>query len=143
MKKRSIQRSPNPKKPNQDLNVHTSIGMLKGKLKYTCSEDHMMTPKMGKSMKISIDNKSKCPKDIVDPIVVVNWIELALDKGLYSEEFDGNYPRYVWWKRIHDNEIQYFEARITNREIGEYKGYPLFKYEIENNRELINKLNSI
>lgn len=34
---------------------------------------------------------------------------------------EGEFPRYVWYQ---DAGIVY-EARLTNKELGEYKGYPL------------------
>jgi hypothetical protein len=43
--------------------------------------------------------------------------------GPQSDEppWEGEFPRYVWY--MHRNIV--FEARLVNREIGSYKGYPL------------------
>jgi hypothetical protein len=38
-----------------------------------------------------------------------------------SQHWDGEFPRYVWYK---DSGTVY-EARLVNREQGSYKGYPL------------------
>jgi hypothetical protein len=33
----------------------------------------------------------------------------------------GRFPRYAWFRE----EEQWFEARLTNQGLGEYKGYPI------------------
>ena len=47
--------------------------------------------------------------------------------------WDGEFPRYVWYKR--DNTV--FEARLINRVNGSYKGYPLDKDEWPNGIEQV------
>mgnify|MGYP000700245894 CR=1 FL=1 len=41
--------------------------------------------------------------------------------GAVSANFEGSFPRYAWFK----NEGVVYEARLINRELGQYKGYPL------------------
>lgn len=43
-------------------------------------------------------------------------------KGLVSRRTEGNWPQYVW---AVDDEGVVYEARLTNREQGEYHGYPM------------------
>lgn len=38
-----------------------------------------------------------------------------------GEPWEGRFPRYVWHR---EGEV-YYEARLTNRETGCYKGYPI------------------
>lgn len=45
----------------------------------------------------------------------------CIRKGLVGAPWEGSFPRYVWGMI----EGQVFEARLVNREQGEYKGYPL------------------
>jgi len=52
---------------------------------------------------------------------VQRWLETAISCGSVGELLDGCFPRYVWYR---DEEIVY-EGRLVNRELGEYKGYPL------------------
>lgn len=66
---------------------------------------------------------TKCPTHLKDPDVLTAWLAQALRRGNVSEAFDGEYPRYVWAKP--EGEDCWYEARLTNAELGEYKGYPL------------------
>jgi len=45
----------------------------------------------------------------------------AIRMGAVSANFEGSFPRYAWFK----NEGVVYEARLINRELGQYKGYPL------------------
>lgn len=56
---------------------------------------------------------------------VTRWLRIAFRKGAVSEFREGDFPRYVWYKRGE----QVFEGRLTNREQGHYKGYPLERDE--------------
>ena len=44
-----------------------------------------------------------------------------MKKGCVSAFFEGEFPRYVWYK---DGRVVY-EARLINKTLGQYKGYPL------------------
>lgn len=44
-----------------------------------------------------------------------------MERGTVSEQLDGHFPRYVWYK---DGETLY-EGRLVNADLGHYKGYPL------------------
>jgi len=52
---------------------------------------------------------------------LTRWLRGALAAGSCSACFDGDFPRYIWGRR----EGVMFEARLTNRDLGHYKGYPL------------------
>jgi hypothetical protein len=52
---------------------------------------------------------------------VTEWLRTAIRRGAISGLLEGDYPRYAWHK---EDEVVY-EARLVNRELGEYKGYPL------------------
>ena len=45
--------------------------------------------------------------------------------GHVGEPWEGDFPRYVWHRR----QRAVYEARLVNRELGEYKGYPLQRGE--------------
>ena len=53
--------------------------------------------------------------------MVNEWIRSAVRRGSISGLWDGEYPRYVWYK--HNDTV--FAARLVNRGDGSYKGYPL------------------
>ena len=46
----------------------------------------------------------------------------AIRKGQVSSCVEGGFPRFVWCDSLGDGLI--YEARLTNRDKGEYKGYP-------------------
>ena len=49
------------------------------------------------------------------------WVRNAIAKGNAGGFMEGAYPRYVW----HRDGERLFEGRLTNRDRGEYKGYPI------------------
>ena len=50
----------------------------------------------------------------------------AVRKGQTGELWEGGFPRYVWARL--DGTVH--EARLINRERGQYKGYPLTDDEV-------------
>lgn len=58
-----------------------------------------------------------------DQVEVERWLRAAILAANYSEFFDGNYPRYAWYRD--EQSCITYEARLVNREQGSYKGYPL------------------
>jgi len=66
---------------------------------------------------------TKCPAHIVDREAVTVWLADAIRSGNVSAAFDGDFPRYVWARP--PGEDGWYEARLTNQGLGEYKGYPL------------------
>ncbi len=46
---------------------------------------------------------------------------MAIRRGAVGTPWEGNFPRYVWYK--HGATV--FEGRLVNQGAGEYKGYPL------------------
>lgn len=56
---------------------------------------------------------------------VALWLRSAILNGQVSEYWEGEFPRYVWYR---DGDTVY-EARLVNREAGWYKGYPLGRTE--------------
>ncbi|MBV9497632.1 MAG: hypothetical protein JOZ54_25580 [Acidobacteria bacterium] len=56
---------------------------------------------------------------------MTSWLREAITRGAFGTLWEGNFPRYVWFK---DGDVVY-EGRLINRELGEYKGYPLEQNE--------------
>jgi hypothetical protein len=52
---------------------------------------------------------------------VANWLRSAILAGHVSPYWEGDFPRYVWYR---DGNTVY-EGRLINRGDGSYKGYPL------------------
>ena len=58
-------------------------------------------------------------------------LRVAILDGAIGGPLEGNFPRYVWAK-VQD---EWYEARLTNREQGQYKGYAIRLEEVP--RELL------
>lgn len=63
-----------------------------------------------------------CPSDLdgAQPELTA-WVKSAITEGNAGGLMEGAFPRYVWRR---DGE-RFFEGRLTNRELGHYKGYPI------------------
>lgn len=70
---------------------------------------------------------SLCPPELRGPRKLTRWLRKAIRAGHVGELWEGDFPRYVWYR---SGDIV-FEARLTNRENGEYKGYPLTPEEAQ------------
>ena len=57
--------------------------------------------------------------------MVTDWLRDSIRRGNVSALQDGDFPRYAW----HREGDTVYEARLVNRELGEYKGYPLNRNE--------------
>ncbi len=55
------------------------------------------------------------------------WLRTAIRAGNFGTLWEGDFPRYVWYRC----EDAVYEARLVNRVKGEYKGYPLTREEAE------------
>jgi hypothetical protein len=63
-----------------------------------------------------------CPPDFENRTRELNeWLRRAIRDGHVGGMIEGQYPRYVWLYE----ENRFFEGRLTNQELGEYKGYPI------------------
>jgi hypothetical protein len=49
----------------------------------------------------------------------------AIRRGAVGEPWEGSFPRYVWYLAGE----RCLEGRLVNRDLGEYKGYPLGRME--------------
>jgi len=95
---------------------------------YIGSPEHKDTPSFAGHPRPRAD-ASICSRSLArDQPTVKQWLQAAIQAGNYSEFFEGDFPRYVWY-RDEPNNITY-EARLVNREQGCYKGYPLNASEV-------------
>lgn len=67
-----------------------------------------------------------CDASFVSRLAELNdWLRQAVRRGCIGTPWEGNFPRYAWYR---DGDIVY-EARLVNRGTGEYKGYALTRHE--------------
>lgn len=52
---------------------------------------------------------------------IVGWLRDAIRLGNVGGHWESDFPRYVWSRQGE----HVYEARLTNAQLGQYKGYPL------------------
>lgn len=93
---------------------------------YIGSPEHKDYPSFAGPTGYARSDGSLCPRHLTSSTELTGWIRNAIERGWTSTEWDGGFPRYVWYA----HEGDWFEARLSNRELGQYKGYPLDAMEI-------------
>ncbi|MGH3772698.1 MAG: hypothetical protein ACRDRW_15105 [Pseudonocardiaceae bacterium] len=68
---------------------------------------------------------STCDPRLADQDELTGWLQQAIRGGRTGGLWEGDFPRYVW----HQVGRVLYEARLVNRELGQYKGYPLSRDE--------------
>ena len=97
---------------------------------YVGSAEHKDVPSSAGSPALRTD-ASRCDPDIVDFEEITGALRQAINRQCTSGLFEGDFPKYVWgWFRG-----RLYEARLTNRANGNYKGYPLEPYEVPKDDE--------
>jgi hypothetical protein len=92
---------------------------------YIGSPEHKDTPSFAGQPRPRAD-ASICDRELTeDRERVTQWLKTAIERGATGGMWEGNFPRYAWYK---DGDTVY-EARLVNCELGEYKGYPLNETE--------------
>ena len=116
-------RAPRRKRPRRrTINIppDTDLEDLAARVVYEGSPEHKNIPSFAGRPRLRAD-ASCCPREITDREMVSGWLRSAIRRGAIGAPWEGELPRYVWYKQ--DNIV--FEARLVNRENGSYKGYPL------------------
>ncbi len=103
-----------PPPPGVDLHAQASV------VCYVGSPEHKSSPSFAGSPKLRAD-ATKCDPSLGDAGALTSWLRDALVAGHVGGPWEGGFPRYVW--RI-EGDVCY-EGRLTNRGLGEYKGYPI------------------
>jgi len=94
------------------------------KSRYVGSPEHKDAPSFVGHPRPRTD-ASICDQHLDSAEQITGWLQAAIRKGAFGGLWEGSFPRYVWYK---DGETVY-EGRLINQELGEYKGYPLERYE--------------
>lgn len=95
------------------------------RVSYVGSSGHKETPSFAGQPRPRAD-ASICDRALSeDRERVTEWLRQAIERGAVGGVREGDFPRYAWYK---EGSIVY-EARLVNRELGEYKGYPLNETE--------------
>ena len=95
------------------------MAVVAARARYVGSPEHKDAPSFAGQPRPRAD-ASICDAKLAQD-EVNGWLREALARGTFGGYWEGNFPRYVWYK---SGNIVY-EARLVNSEAGEYKGYPL------------------
>ena len=105
--------------------IHVQPGVdldsLAERVRYVGSPEHKDFPSFAGPPCLRESDATPCPREIKDPEVVCEWLRAAIRCGATGGLWEGDFPRYVWYKR--DNVV--YEGRLVNRGDGSYKGYEL------------------
>lgn len=101
------------------------LGDLASRATYQASAEHKdrYTPEAG--VRRLRTDATACPRDI-DPTTAQELLRAAIAAGDVGGPWDDQpFPRYAW--RRYGKAV--FEARLTNAELGAFKGYPIDETE--------------
>lgn len=115
------------------LSAPAHLAGLAGKVTYVGSPEHKDVPSFAGQPRLRGD-ASCCPRNLaVEPERLREWLQTAIRLGAVGPPWEGEFPRYVWYKY----EQVVFEGRLVNRTQGAYRGYPLAEREWPNGLERI------
>lgn len=101
----------------------TDLADVAGRATYIGSPEHKSYPSFAGLPRLRSD-ASKCDPLFKDPHLLTGWLRASIRSGTFGS-WEGSFPKYVWFV---DKGICY-EARLSNRENGDYHGYPLMLEE--------------
>jgi hypothetical protein len=118
--KRPERKRPHRQKRLTDASV-IDLAAVSANARYVGSREHKSGPSFA-GQPAPRSDASICDASLNDrQTEIQNWLRAALQSGQVGAPIENGFPRYVW--HIQDNAA--YEARLTNRERGEYKGYPI------------------
>jgi len=118
-RKRPLRRAIKQPSPSPEV-----LRELSSRVSYLGSPEHKLTNSFAGHPRPRAD-ASICASSITK-LYAERLLRRAIKTGNISDMFDGEFPRYAW---IRDRNSIY-EARLTNKTMGQYKGYPLNHDEI-------------
>lgn len=117
-RRRPLRRAPGPIRTDVDLSE------IAERVSYVGSGEHKTFPSFAGPPQPQAD-ATKCDPALGDKDELTRWLQTAIIKGQIGGQWDNDFPRYAWL-RIGD---VYYEARLVNKVLGQYKGYSLVRSE--------------
>ena len=116
-----------PRPPRREIGKTppgVDMAELAARTSYVGSPEHKSFPSFAGLPRLRAD-ASKCDPSLNDPQQITAWLRAAILAGNLSSYWEQQFPRYVWHR---EGDVLY-EGRLVNRELGQYKGYPLHEDE--------------
>ncbi len=105
--------------------MKVDVSEIAGRVSYVGSPEHKDIASFAEEPRPRAD-ASICPRHLSqDQELVTRWLRTAVERGAIGGMKEGDFPRYAW----HKEEGIVYEARLENKVLGEYKGYPLNESE--------------
>lgn len=124
-------RAPRRRRPNMRRTFvpgDVDLESVAARATYIGSRDHKNIPSYAGPPGLRAD-ASCCPLELSKDLSrVVSWLRDGIRQGLTGGPWEGQslrFPRYVWYQ----DGTTVYEGRLVNRELGQYKGYPLERSE--------------
>ena len=96
------------------------LGQVADEVEYVGSVEHKRYPSFAGQPRPRAD-ATLCEPKFKDAAVLTEWLASAVRAGQVGAPWEAGFPRYVWvWQ-----DDQWFEARLVNQVLGQYKGYAL------------------
>jgi hypothetical protein len=119
------------RRPHRRTLIHPPQGIrledLAAKIRYVGSPEHKDRTSFAGKPRPRAD-ASICTASVTQKQAQA-WLVIGLRLGNIGAPWEKGYPRYIWYL---SGDIIY-EARLVNRDTGEYKGYPLRREELPKN----------
>lgn len=102
------------------------LGRLAATASYVGSVEHKDTPSFAGRPPRPRPDATLCDRALADSRDrLTEWLRTAIAKGAIGGPWEGEFPRYAWYK----TGGTVYEARLVNRTQGTYKGYGLLPDE--------------
>jgi len=98
-----------------------NLALVANRARYIGSPEHKDAPSFAGQPRPRA-NASICDRSLAqNQAQITRWLRRAIRRGQVSGFWEGEFPRYVWYR----NDDIVYEGRLVNREAGWYKGFPL------------------
>lgn len=95
---------------------------MAARVRYVGAVYHKDMPSFAGTVPPRRPHASICPRELAgQQRQIQTWLQGAIRRGQFGAQWEGGFPRYVWHR---EGNVTY-EARLVNRQTGEYKGFPL------------------
>jgi hypothetical protein len=99
------------------------LAALPDRVRYVGSAEHKRFPSAAGRPRA---DASKCDPDIKEMDEPTRWLRDGIGRGWFGSLWEGGFPRDVWCR---DGD-QCYQARLMNKVLGEYKGWPISEQEL-------------
>jgi len=117
--------TPRPKAP---LNLAPGeADSLVSRARYVGSPEHKRGPSFAGVLRHPQSDNSICDPSLASQQQrLTQWLQEAIRHGLTGAPAENGWPRHLW----HRDGEQWYEGRLTNQGLGEYKGWPVDEAEV-------------